>query len=119
MIDLSDVESVRSALAQMCRNPAMRVTGRLHDVPNRWEPMTVREPDTQMYFTDDGAWHFIADLLVSGAQAKCIPPSDKFPDFAYYLVEATGGFTLIYMKVALQKEVKKVIGLSFHYSDPR
>lgn len=97
----------------------MRVTGQLQDVPNRWWPMTVRDPDTQMYFTDDGAWHFIADLLIAGAPAKCIPPSEKFPDFAYYLVEAIDGSTPIYMKIALNQQARKIIGLSFHYRDPR
>lgn len=119
MVDLSDVESIRLALAQMCRDPAMRVTGRLQDVANRWEPMTVREPDTQMLFTDDGAWHFIADLLTSGAPTKCITPTDEYPDFAYYLIEKSTHSKPIYMKIALRRDAKKVVGISFHYSDPR
>ena len=119
MIDLSDVESIRSALVKLCGNPVSRITGRAQDVRNYWEPMTVREPDTQMFFTDEGAWDFIADSLQSGAAIKYKEPTSEFPDHAYYFIDAGTGDKPIYMKIALRAELKKVVGISFHYSEPK
>ncbi len=117
MVDLSDVESIRKSLAQLCRNKNLRITGRNFDVANYWEPYRVKDPDTHMYFTDDGAWDFIADALESGAKLRCIKPTTEFPDYAYYIIEQIDEKTEVYMKVMLKQKLGKVVGVSFHYGE--
>lgn len=114
MIDLSDVAAVRAALILLCRHPAKRITGRGLDEANRWRPYAVKDPDTLMWFTDDGAWNFIADCYQRNCPLLCKPPTGTFPDHSYVAVELG-----IYMKVAIRPPFPKIIGLSFHYEDPR
>jgi hypothetical protein len=116
MVDLTDVESVRLALASMCRDPAKRIIARNLELENFWAPYTVRNPDTFMPFTDAGAWDFIADCLEANVKTTCIPPSEKYPDHAYYLVEGARTGQAIYMKIAIRPGLKHVIGVSFHNS---
>lgn len=119
MTDLTDVEAVRGALALLCRNPDTRITGRALDAPNRWRPYSVRHPETGLFFTDAGAWDFIADALQARAAVTCLPPTAAMPDHAYYLIEGNAFDRRIYMKIAIRPPLRKVIGLSFHYEDPR
>lgn len=120
MIDLSDVELVRHALAKLCRNPDLRINPpNLEIVEHRWWPHRVLEPDLFMRFSDDGAWHFIADQLEAGQTIRCHPPTKDYPDYAYALVHSSGKSRGIYMKIALPVPVTQIMGISFHYEDPR
>ena len=119
MTDLTDVEVVRGALVLLCRNPDMRITGRALDTANRWKPYSVRHPQTDMVFTDAGAWEYIADMIQEGSRLTCLPPTVQMPDHAYYLIEGRAEGRRIYMKVAIRPPLRKIIGLSFHYEDPR
>jgi hypothetical protein len=82
-------------------------------------PYTVRHPETGLFFTDVGAWEFIADCLKAHCGLKCIQPTQCHPAHSYYLLENGAGHRRIYMKIAIRAEIRKVIGLSFHYEDPR
>ena len=119
MADFKDVEAVRPALRTLCLDRSSRINGRNADSANRWRPFTVREPDTQMLFTDEGAWEFIADCLRDGCPVECMPPTPAFPDFAYYMVKAVRGDKKIYMKIAIRPPVRIIVGVSFHYEDKR
>jgi len=119
MTDLTDVEAVRGALVLLCRDPRMRITGRSLNTANRWMPYSVRHPQTGMIFTDAGAWEYISDSIEGGSSLTCLPPTSQLPDHAYYLIEGRSDGRGIYMKVAIRPPLRKIIGLSFHYEDPR
>ena len=80
--------------------------------------MTVRHPELHSFFTESGAWDFIADCLETNLELRHLPPSAEFPDYAIYLLHTPiYGDRRIYMKVAVRREVDMVIGVSFHYSN--
>src|SRR5712691_2340245 len=62
-----DLDSRRRELAVLARNKKLRVQAWSRDAPNDWRPTQVRNPNAEgLFFTDVGAWHFIADLLEDG-----------------------------------------------------
>lgn len=84
---------------------------------NRWEPWTVKDPLLHSFFSDAGAWEFIADCLEAGEIMRDLPRSEKFPDFAVFMVHLpVNGHRRIYMKLAAREDIDFVIGISFHYS---
>lgn len=112
--------AVRAWLVARCRNALKRTDGRKMQIDNRWEPSTVRHPDHRMFFSESGAWDFIADAIEEGITLKPLPPTQKYPDYAYYMVAANDvRDRRIYMKIACHPDIDMVIGISFHYEDPR
>jgi hypothetical protein len=108
---------IRSLFAVRCRDPLLRTDGRKLQIANRWEPFTVRHPELHAVFTEAGAWDFIADCLEGGEKLNSLPPTQKFPDYAIYMLHApVSGGRRIYIKIALRQELNMVIGVSFHYS---
>lgn len=111
-------KAIRDWFVARCRDPSRRNDGRRLGIANRWEPWAVSHPELHFPFTEDGAWNFIADCLEEGENFTDLPPSDKFPDFAIYLVHMPArGSRRIYMKVAANAGIDMVIGVSFHYSN--
>lgn len=110
--------AIRGWLVSRCRDPGRRTDGRKMGMANRWQPYTVRHPELYGYFSDAGAWDFIADCLEEGLELKRLPQSAEFPDYAAYMVYLPiHGERRIYMKVAARPELDMVIGISFHYSN--
>ena len=82
--------------------------------PTHREPTDLRRPDTGEAFTPDGAWTFVADLLVQGVAVETIM-LDKPPGRTGYVVLCDGwAGQKIYIKLELGSGM--VIGRSFHAS---
>lgn len=119
MIDLRDVEVVRPWLVKFCLLPSGRTSPPLANLAaHRWRPATVMHSASRSMYSDAGAWEFIADCLRANCNIKCQPPSGRFNDHAYVMVESDGGDRRIYMKVAIQPGCDQLIGVSFHYERP-
>jgi hypothetical protein len=96
--------------------PEWRVNPPEIDIANRWHPFQVVEPSSLSRFTDVGAWEFIADCIKDGCPIKYKPPSELYPDHAYELIVVPpDGGRGVYMKIAIKPEIRRIIGLSFHY----
>ena len=109
-------ESVRKDLADRARRKGTRNYEWTQERPTDWRPYTVRNPSTGEYFTNEGAWEFIATLLESGHAVEIIilekPPGKN----GYVMkVELEKEGPSLYVKLELGRSV--VYGRSFHYSD--
>ena len=83
--------------------------------PTHWNPTNVLHPQTGDPFTPDGAWEFVRQLLVGGADVETIV-LDKPPGRTGYIIKTAGrGDEEIYIKLELGSG--KVIGRSFHPSE--
>lgn len=80
----------------------------------KWRPGGIRDPRTDDWFTPDGAWSFVAELLETGVDVELrlleIPVRKKA--FVFFGRCAEG--RLIYIK--LQFSATRVVGRSFHIS---
>lgn len=121
MVDLSDVEAVRPYPIRMCRSPALRINPPNLDIQkHNWRPFTVIEDATRSKYTDAGAWAFIADCLQAGAETECKPPTSEHRDYAYVMKCADApGARRIYTKIAIIPPHVRVLGISFHFEQPR
>jgi len=75
-----------------------------------------------MKFSDSGAWDFIADCLrdLEGIQIKTIDLLERPPVPGHYMLVAVArGSRRIYIKIAHLDRSDTVLGVSFHYEDPR
>ncbi|RZK42624.1 MAG: hypothetical protein EOO61_05320 [Hymenobacter sp.] len=112
-----DDQAIRAWFAIRCRDPRRRTDGRKLQIAHRWEPFTVRDPDHFGFFTEAGAWDYIADCLEAGKRIDHLPPNNGFDDYAIYMLSVpAAGDRRIYMKVAVKQQSDIVIGISFHYS---
>jgi len=88
------------------------------DYPAKWHPESVNNPATGMPFTGPSAWELIAVRLENGEPMKTVelrnPPGKKAYVMQFRL-EPRG--PKLYVKLRLVSG--KVLGRSFHYSDPR
>jgi len=83
--------------------------------PRDWRPHTVRDPSTGEYFTDAGAWEFIADCLEAGEPLDEIALDNPPGKLGYVVqIDTDESTPRIYIKVRLG--AGKVLGVSFHYS---
>ena len=110
-----DLESIRRELAVLARRKKARVVTWSPEMPSDWRPYQIRNPSSGLPFTEEGAWHFIAELLESGHPIEEVilhkPPGKR----AYEMhVELGPALPKLYIK--LQLGSGKVIGRSFHYS---
>ena len=111
-----DLDSIRRELAVLARNKKLRSTEWNRMAPSEWRPTQVRNPHAEgFYFTDIGAWHYIATLLEGGHPLEEIllsqPPNGR--GYVMHVELETGGPTL-YIKV--ERRSGRIIGRSFHYS---
>lgn len=109
-------ESVRKDCAGRARRKGTRTYEWTQERPSDWRPYTVRDPSTGEYFTNEGAWEFIANLLDNGHYVEIIilekPPGKN----GYVMkVELEKERPPLYIKLELGRSV--VYGRSFHYSD--
>jgi hypothetical protein len=110
-------EALRRDLAARCRSRRTRSTAFTPAAPTQWQPYTVRDPrsHTQEFFTEDGAWNFVADAIETGVAILLVelqhPPGKK----GYVmLLEGSGSDQRIYVKLQLRSS--DVLGRSFHIS---
>jgi len=103
---------VRNQLVTLCQRSRACVLG----WPRDWGPQRVKHPASGEFFTERGAWHFIAEVLAAGHPAETVTLNDPAGKTAYVLhVPGGPGAPNIYIKV--QVGSGQVIGRSFHYSD--
>lgn len=105
-------------LAEMCRDPARRIVGEWPRHPARWHCGRVLNPKTGCPFCDEEAWEFVAERIEEFQAVEVVelhsPPGAQ----GYEMKIAMGpGATDLYVKLALSKSGKSVIGRSFHYSE--
>lgn len=118
MSDRKTDSAIRSWFASRCRDVGRRTDGRKLGIANRWEPFTVRHPELHSFFSESGAWDFIADCLEADESLNHLPPTVEFPDYAIYMLHMPiSGSRRIYMKLATRRNLDMVIGVSFHYSN--
>ena len=105
------VANARHQLAMLAR----RKKGRDLAWPRDWRPHTVRDPSTGEFFTDAGAWEFIADCLDAGELLDELVLDNPPGKLGYVLqIKTNDELPRIYIKIRLG--AGKVLGLSFHYS---
>lgn len=109
-------QSIRKDLAERARRKGTRTYEWTKDRPTDWRPYTVRNPLSDDYFTNEGAWDFIADLLDRGHPVEIIT-LEKPPGKTGYVicVECEADQPPLYIKLELGRSV--VYGRSFHYSE--
>lgn len=109
--DQQRIAEARYQLATLARRKTARDLG----WPRDWRPQTVRDPFTGEWFTDAGAWEFIADCLDAGEALQEIVLDNPPGKLAYVLhLDTDKNSPRIYIKVRLG--AGKVLGISFHYS---
>ncbi len=109
-------ESVRRQLIALARRPKDRIVPRTGEMPCRWQPEQVNNPESGMPFTEAGAWHFIADQLEQGAPVESLPMEKPANTIGYVLkIDIEMGRPQLYIKIQLAS--RRVIGRSFHYSE--
>lgn len=109
-LEKSDDE-FRRLCSSLARNKNKRVLG----FPRDWNPATVFNSKTGFYFTEIGAWHFIADLFEGGHKFEEIELYDPVGATGLvFKVEIEKRRPHLYIKVQIGRG--KIIGRSFHYS---
>lgn len=107
-------DTIRHQISVLARQKKRRRSQFTRQEPTKWKPQTVRDSNGE-FFTDPGAWEFIAELVDSGHPLKEIelrlPPGKT----AYVMKKRLdSSHPEIYIKVRLGAGV--IIGRSFHYS---
>ena len=82
----------------------------------RWEPGTLRHPETGELFDTESAWSYIVELLAAGTEVEQMVLDHPPGKAGYVLFGRSGRGQRIYIK--LQLVGSKVVGRSFHESDP-
>ena len=112
---LNDPE-IRRLLEGLARDPRRRKTEFTRECPTEWRPQTVRDPETDMPFSDSGAWYLIAERIRCGEPIEVISLRTPAGQPGYVM-----NFALClqdpHLYVKLQLANSRLIGRSFHYSD--
>jgi hypothetical protein len=113
--------SIRREIAHLARQRGCRSSKWTREIPTEWRPHTVRDAEGE-YFTDAGAWDFVANLVESGCRMREVVLRNPTGKVAFAMtVRLQPEAREIYIKVRLgsvQPGSGKtmVIGYSFHYS---
>lgn len=106
-------------LAGLCRDSSRRYVGEwAQGHPSKWHCTQVLNPETGCPFCDEEAWEFIATRIDDFQAVEVVdlhsPPGTQ----GYEMKIAMGpGVSDLYVKLALSRSGKSVIGRSFHYSN--
>jgi hypothetical protein len=109
-------ESIRRQLIVLARRPRARIVPRTSQIPCRWRPGLVNNPESRMPFTEAGAWQFFADRVEEGLPLESMS-LDKPLNAVGYVMLISLELTLppLYIKVQLAGD--RILGRSFHYSE--
>ncbi len=106
-----DLEGVRKRIIQLARDKKCRIVP--HNLPCRFNPDEVINPETGMYFDKISAWHFIADLAESQYPIREITLENPKGEKGYeMIVKAHQNFPDVYIKVQLKGNM--IYCRSFH-----
>ena len=112
-------ESTRHQLVLLARRKHARVTEFSQASPTKWRPGEVRDPKGMLatHFTDAAAWELIASKLENGHEVETVELT-KPPGATGYvmMIDLEPDYDPLYIK--LQLGPGKIIGRSFHYSEP-
>lgn len=114
-LDPPDWEKRKPELIRLARNRGTRNTAWSPSIPCDWAPQSVWDPRFDMFFTDEGAWNYIVDLLESGhvfTEVKMHKPPDTIAYETCAHLSTNGGE--IYIKVQVLRG--RIFGRSFHNS---
>lgn len=110
-----DPDVVRGELVRLCRHRKTRKVVFTKEAPSDWRPTSVAHPEFGQYFTDAGAWEYVADLLEKGHAIKEITLSNPVGELAYEMnVDLGPNQANLYIKIQIKSGF--VFGRSFHYS---
>lgn len=119
--DGDPLASIRREIARLARQKKCRINEWTPAVPTEWRPRTVRDL-TGEFFSDAGAWFFVADLAEKGHPMREVtlrnPPGKRAFEMKVRLAPDRPE---IYIKVRLgsarpDSGKPMIIGYSFHYS---
>ncbi len=96
----------------LCRNSKTRKLG----FPSRWCPGQVISPESDLPFTESGAWCLVADVLEAGEELRPVALRNPPAGTGYVITTKLSDSKEIYIK--LQMGNGCVLGRSFHYSAP-
>ena len=106
---------IRNEIARLARRKDRRIVPRTRNMPCVWQPTTVTNPNTGIIFTDESAWHFIADLAESDHLIENLVLDQPPGEAAHFMTVCLGpGVPDLYIKVQLKRDM--IFGRSFHYS---
>ncbi len=104
---------IRRELLLLAKRRNCRSTEFSRSIPCDWAPQSVTDPRFDMFFTSEGAWSYIIELLESGHEFA--PEAmDKPPNTIGYktIVDCGPNRPAIFIKVQIYKG--KILGRSFH-----
>ena len=105
--------AIRREIAILARQKRCRTSEWTADRPTEWRPHTVRDRNGE-FFTDVGAWDFVADLVENGHPMRQVVLEHPVGKIAFTMtVRVDREGPEIYIKLRLSKNV---IGYSFHYT---
>lgn len=105
-----NTEDIRHQLTLLARQKSKRILG----WPRDWRPTQVRDLESGMPFTPEGAWEHIADLLDTGVEIETKILDAPEEGKTAYVITVPHGDRTLYIKMQLGSGY--VIGRSFHYS---
>ena len=110
------LKEIRRLIALLARRKSARIVPRSPEMPCRWQPTTVTNPETDMPFDDISAWHKIADLAEEGCPLEEVVLEQPQGEKAYVMiVPLNPALPNLYIKVQMKGQY--IFGRSFHYSN--
>ena len=105
---------------KLARQKRCRFSEWTTEMPTEWRPHTVHDANND-FFTDAGAWHFVADLVESGHPMREVALRNPPGKIAFEMtVRLASKEREIYIKVRLGSPPGSgkamIFGYSFHYS---
>jgi hypothetical protein len=110
-----EFDTLRVTLAMTARRKNLRRCEWTREMPCDWAPNQVVCAETDMPFTEAGAWEFIAQLLESEHVFQEVELKVPPGDIAYETtIKLRNDLPEIYIKIQFKKG--RIWGRSFHYS---
>lgn len=109
-------EAIRRDLAILSRRTRARVIQWTPERPTQWQPQTVRDPSTGDFFTREGAWLFVADLLEKGHPIEIVT-LDKPAGKQGFVMHVALGTDLPRLYIKVELGCGTIYGRSFHYDE--
>lgn len=106
---------LRKEIARLASRKDLRIVPKSREMPCRWEPTTVINPEVGIPFSDISAWHFVAQLADDGHELEEIVLDQPAGETAYVILTPLQvNVPLLYVKIQLKRGY--IFGRSFHYS---
>jgi hypothetical protein len=112
----TEIEQIKKQLAFLARQKKSRIVPWEKDLPKKWWFSGVIDPRSNMPFTPDGAWDFIAEKLEERGTTIEEITLDKPQGKKAYVLHVDTVHGEIYIKVHFG-EGNTIVGRSFHYSN--